>query len=88
MLCESPFASTTEDVSIFESAVRAVKESLGMKTGLIPDDLIKRVMALPGETIEIHDDRIGHRARDPVPYTFERSTVSVRASMPKVDASS
>lgn len=55
---ESPFASSTDDLSIFESAWVAVKESLGMRPGLVPDDLIKRVMALPGETIEIHENQV------------------------------
>jgi signal peptidase I len=35
-----------------------IKESLGIQTALVPDDLIKRVMALPGETIEIHDNTV------------------------------
>lgn len=53
---DSPFAAASKDESFVASAWKAVKESLGIQTALVPDDLIKRIMALPGETIEIKDN--------------------------------
>lgn len=55
---DSPFAGATDDESLPAAAWRAIKESLGIQTALVPDDLIKRVMALPGETIEIRDNAV------------------------------
>ena len=55
---DSPFAGATDDESLLASGWRAIKESLGIQTALVPDDLIKRVMALPGETIEIRDNTV------------------------------
>lgn len=55
---DSPFAAASDDESFVAAAWRAVKESLGIQTALVPDDLIKRVMALPGETIEIRDNSV------------------------------
>ena len=55
---DSPFAAANDDETLIESGWRAVKESLGIQTALVPDDLIKRVMALPGETIEIRDNTV------------------------------
>ena len=55
---DSPFAAASDDESFISSAWTAVKESLGIQTALVPDDLIKRIMALPGETIEIRDNTV------------------------------
>jgi len=55
---DSPFAAAGNDESFIAAGWRAVKESLGIQTALVPDDLIKRVMALPGETIEIRDNSV------------------------------
>lgn len=55
---DSPFAGATDDESLLSAGWRAIKESLGIQTALVPDDLIKRVVALSGETIEIHDNQV------------------------------
>lgn len=55
---DSPFAGAVYDENLVRAVWRTVKESLGIQTALVPDDLIKRVMALPGETIEIHDNTV------------------------------
>lgn len=55
---DSPFAAAGDDEPFISAAWRAIKESLGIQTALVPDDLIKRVMALPGETIEIRNNEV------------------------------
>ncbi|MDF1594661.1 MAG: signal peptidase I [Acidimicrobiia bacterium] len=55
---DSPFASVTDDQTFIAASWRAVKESLGIQTALVPDDLIKRIMALPGESIEIRENTV------------------------------
>ena len=55
---DSPFAAASDDEAFVGAAWRAIKESLGIQTALVPDDLIKRVMALPGESIEIRDNSV------------------------------
>jgi signal peptidase I len=55
---DSPFAAATNDETFLGATWRTVKESLGIQTALVPDDLIKRVMALQGETIEIRDNTV------------------------------
>jgi signal peptidase I len=55
---DSPFAPSHDSESFIEGAFRTIKESLGIQTATIADDLIKRVMALPGETIEIRQNTV------------------------------
>ena len=43
--------------SIPEAVIRSVLEAVGVRTRG-RDDLIKRVIGLPGETVEIHDNRV------------------------------
>jgi signal peptidase I len=38
--------------------MRTIGESLGLSTAAVPDDLIKRVVGVGGETIEIRDNTI------------------------------
>lgn len=54
---ENPYAPEDEDESFPERAVRATLEALGIRTSA-NDDLIKRVVALGGETIEISDNQV------------------------------
>ena len=53
---ENPYAPELDE-SLPESVVRATLEALGIRTSA-NDDLIKRVVALGGETIEIRDNRL------------------------------
>lgn len=53
----NPYAPERTDESLPERAVRATLEALGIRTSSA-DDLIKRVIALGGETIEIHDNQV------------------------------
>ncbi len=54
----SPFATDTDDDSLGTRIVRTIGESLGITTAAVPDDLIKRVVGLPGETIEIRENTV------------------------------
>lgn len=54
---ENPYAPDDPDESFAERAVRATLEALGIRTSA-SDDLIKRVIALGGETIEIRDNQV------------------------------
>lgn len=49
---DSPYRSD-EDETLAEAVTRTLFESLGIHTAAVPDDFIKRVMAIGGETIEI-----------------------------------
>ncbi len=55
---DSPFAADNSNESIPTKVRRTVQESLGISTAAVPDDLIKRVIALPGETLEIRDNQV------------------------------
>jgi signal peptidase I len=52
---ESPYRNGVEE-TVAETVTRTVFESLGIRTAIVPDDFIKRVMAVGGETIEITDN--------------------------------
>ena len=54
---ENPYAPDDVSESIPEKVVRATLEALGIRTSA-NDDLIKRIIALGGETIEIRDNQI------------------------------
>ena len=53
----NPYAPERSDESLPERAVRATLEALGIRTSSA-DDLIKRIVALGGETIEIRDNEL------------------------------
>ncbi len=55
---DSPFAdeSTNDGEPVIRAVLRTVGESLGLSTAAVPDDLIKRVIAVGGETVEIRDN--------------------------------
>ena len=38
--------------------LQTVKQTFGIETPAVPDDLIKRVIGLPGETVEIRDNQV------------------------------
>lgn len=52
---ESPFSSP-EPEPFLTVAVRTVAESIGIRTASIDDDLIKRVVAVGGQTVEIRSN--------------------------------
>lgn len=56
LVFENPYAPEVDE-SFPEAVVRSVLEALGIRTSA-NDDLIKRVVALGGETIEIRDNRL------------------------------
>lgn len=53
---ENPYR-VEEDESVPEAVVRSVLEALGIRTSPY-DDLVKRVIATGGETVEIHDNQV------------------------------
>ncbi len=55
---DSPFAADNTDEGLATKVRRTVQESLGISTAAVPDDLIKRVIGLPGETLEIRDNQV------------------------------
>lgn len=56
---ESPYLEDRDEPESFRELVgRTVAESLGIRTGGVPDDFIKRVIATPGETIEVIDNQV------------------------------
>ncbi|MDH3307004.1 MAG: signal peptidase I [Acidimicrobiia bacterium] len=54
----SPFATDHSEESVFALIGRTIGESLGVTAAAIPDDLIKRIVGLPGETIEIRNNTL------------------------------
>jgi len=54
---EPPWGQTQTDETLFDALVRHVGESLGLRSPDI-EDLIKRVIAVGGETVEIRDNRL------------------------------
>lgn len=54
---DSPFASDDVQESLVQKVTRNVAEALGMHTGS-SEDLIKRVIAVGGDTIEIADNQV------------------------------
>ena len=54
---ESPFA-VDEREPFLTVAVRTVAESIGIRTASIDDDLIKRVIAVGGQTVEIRSNTV------------------------------
>lgn len=54
---ESPYRNGDEE-TLPEAVIRTVFESIGVRTAVVPDDFIKRVIAVGGETIEIHDGAV------------------------------
>ncbi len=55
---DSPFGSDGPVESLLDKVVRNVSESLGLRTATAEDDLIKRVIASGGETVEIRDNQV------------------------------
>ena len=53
---ENPYR-VEEEESVPEAVVRSVLEALGVRTSPY-DDLVKRVIATAGETVEIHDNQV------------------------------
>ncbi len=54
---ESPYRNGDEE-TLAEAVIRNVFESIGVRTAVVPDDFIKRVIATGGETVEIHDGAV------------------------------
>ncbi|NIA24877.1 MAG: signal peptidase I [Gammaproteobacteria bacterium] len=52
-----PWGQTQEDEPLFDALARHVGESLGLRSPNI-EDLIKRVIAVGGETVEIRDNQL------------------------------
>ncbi len=55
---DSPLAPNGDDDPALDRLLRIIQESLGIKTAIIPDDFIKRVIATPGDTIEIRGNQV------------------------------
>ncbi len=55
---DSPFGGAEPDESLVDKVVRNVSESLGIRTATAEDDLIKRIVAIGGQTVEIRDNRV------------------------------
>ena len=55
---DSPLSPTGDEDPLLDRFLRTVQESLGITTATIPDDLIKRVIGTPGDTIEIRGNQI------------------------------
>ena len=56
---ESPYLEESDEPESFRVIVaRTLAEALGIRSGGVPDDFIKRVIAVPGETIEVVDNRV------------------------------
>lgn len=56
---DSPYRDESADAESFRDLVaRTIAESLGIRTSGTPDDFIKRVIAVPGETIEVVDNQV------------------------------
>ena len=55
---DSPLAPNGDDDPALDRLLRTIQESLGIKTAVIPDDFIKRVIATPGDTIEIRSNQV------------------------------
>lgn len=55
---DSPFANgdAEDDEPVIRIVLRTIGESLGLSTAAVPDDLIKRVVGVGGETVEIRDN--------------------------------
>ena len=55
---DSPFADgdAEDDEPVIRIVLRTIGESLGLSTAAVPDDLIKRVVGVGGETVEIRDN--------------------------------
>lgn len=54
---ESPFAVERSE-PFLTVAVRTIAESVGIRTASLDDDLIKRVIAVGGQTVEIRSNRV------------------------------
>lgn len=54
----SPFGNGTEDEGILAALGRTLAESVGIHTAAVGDDLIKRVVAVGGDTVEIQGGRL------------------------------
>ncbi len=54
---ESPFSSD-EPEPFIQVAIRTVAESIGIRTASVDDDLIKRVIAIGGQTVEIRSNMV------------------------------
>ena len=54
----SPLAPNGDDDLSLDRLLRIIQESFGIKTAVIPDDFIKRVIATPGDTIEIRSNQV------------------------------
>lgn len=73
---DSPFGTDAADESLMDKITRNVAEALGLRTADAAD-LIKRIVAVGGDTIEIHDNRLFvNGAELPEPYLAENSIMS------------
>lgn len=55
---DSPFRGPRPEESMVDKVVRSVSESLGLRSGDAEDDLIKRIIAVGGDTIEISENTV------------------------------
>jgi signal peptidase I len=55
---DSPFRGDKPDESLVDKVVRNVTESLGLRSNDAEDDLIKRIVAVAGDTVEIRENTV------------------------------
>ncbi|UCG40126.1 MAG: signal peptidase I [Acidimicrobiia bacterium] len=56
---DSPYLEESDEPTSFrELAALTLAEALGIRSGGVPDDFIKRVIAVPGETVEVVDNQV------------------------------
>jgi signal peptidase I len=55
---DSPLAPNGDDDPALDRLLRTIQESLGIRTAVVPDDFIKRVIGTPGDTVEIRGNQV------------------------------
>jgi len=78
---DSPFDAARPEESLLDKVVRNVSESLGLRTATAEDDLIKRIIAIGGDTVEIRDNLVVVNG-----VALNEPYLAAGATMPDMDA--